>query len=267
MVQAGATTYDYNALGQRVRKTTGSVSTHFIYSPTGQLLAEGTQAQYIYSGGELVGYIKNNQLYYVHNDHLARPEVITDSSATVVWRAQLEAFDRTVLTSSIGTFNIGFPGQYWDSEKQSWYNYFRDYDATTGRYLQSDPIGLAGGLNTYGYVEGNPVTWFYPEGLLKQDNRWGYPKKMWNWAHRHFDGFNDMKGPNGQIGKEGAKEIFEEWSGKGKPAPKVPVATTFLSTLLAKLVAREQCAMGDIQACAMYKMLGGEVTRVCDGFV
>ena len=165
MVQAGATTYDYNALGQRVRKTTGSVSTHFIYSPTGQLLAEGTQAQYIYLGGELVGYIKNNQLYYVHNDHLARPEVITDSSATVVWRAQLEAFDRTVLTSSIGTFNIGFPGQYWDSEKQSWYNYFRDYDATIGRYLQSDPIGLAGGLNTYGYVEGNPVTYIDPLGL------------------------------------------------------------------------------------------------------
>lgn len=75
-----------------------------------------------------------NQLYYVHNDHLGRPEVITDSSATIVWRAQLEAFDSTVLTSSIGAFNIGFPGQYWDSEKQSWYNYFRDYDATTGRY-------------------------------------------------------------------------------------------------------------------------------------
>jgi len=134
-------------------QTTGSVSTHFIYSPTGQLLAEGTQAQYIYLGGELVGYIKNNQLYYVHNDHLARPEVITDSSATVVWRAQLEAFDRTVLTSSIGTFNIGFPGQYWDSEKQSWYNYFQDYDATTGRYLQSVLIGLSGGINTYAYVE------------------------------------------------------------------------------------------------------------------
>ncbi|WP_276317314.1 hypothetical protein [Pseudidiomarina mangrovi] len=39
--------------------------------------------------------------------------------------------------SSIGDFNIGFPGQYWDEEKQSWYNYFRDYDATTGRYMQS----------------------------------------------------------------------------------------------------------------------------------
>ena len=97
----------------------------------------GTSKQYIYFGGELVGYISNNKLYYVHNDHLGRPEVLTDSQAAAVWRAQLEAFDRTVLMSSIGDFNIGFPGQYWDEEKQSWYNYFRDYDATTGRYMQS----------------------------------------------------------------------------------------------------------------------------------
>jgi RHS repeat-associated protein len=73
--------------------------------------------------------------------------------------------------SAIGDYNLGFPGQYYDAEGASWQNWFRTYDGSVGRYTQSDPIGLAGGLNTYAYVGGNPVQHVDVSGLCEDKPR------------------------------------------------------------------------------------------------
>jgi RHS repeat-associated protein len=69
---------------------------------------------------------------------------------------------------------LRFPGQYYDQESNNYYNYFRDYDSATGRYVQEDPIGLYGGFNTYIYVHDNPVKYIDPTGEILPAAAAGY---------------------------------------------------------------------------------------------
>jgi RHS repeat-associated protein len=83
---------------------------------------------------------------------------MTNTARTVVWDARYAPFGEEHAIAGAAYNDERFPGQLFDEETAFHYNYFRDYDPRTGRYLQSDPIGLSGGLNTYAYASGNPVT-------------------------------------------------------------------------------------------------------------
>jgi len=109
-------------------------------------------------------------LYFIHTDHLNTPRLIADASQQTVWTwDNTEPFGASAPNenpSALGTFEFAlrFPGQYADKETNLAYNYFRDYDPAIGGYVQSDPIGLQGGLNTYAYVDASALAYADPRG-------------------------------------------------------------------------------------------------------
>jgi RHS repeat-associated protein len=146
-------------------------SAHYVYLPT----PNGPMPIATYTG---------NRHYAVHTDHLNTPRRLTQSNKQVAWQWAFSAFgdeqpttgkNRYVdpaTTPNAGsttiadvTFNLRYPGQYFDKESGLSYNYFRSYDAKTGRYTQSDPIGLDGGWNKFGYADGDGINNFDRWGL------------------------------------------------------------------------------------------------------
>lgn len=113
----------------------------------------------------------SSDIRFIHGDHLGTPQFATDEEGQVVWSATYLPFGAATVDEDPDgdgiayELNMRFPGQYYDAETGLHYNYFRDYDPGTGRYIQSDPIGLTGGMNTYGYVEQNPLRYFDSHGL------------------------------------------------------------------------------------------------------
>lgn len=177
--------YSINGSGQRVRKydSTGGTSTViFVYDQAGHLLGEYDRSgdamrEYIWLGDELIavftpapGFPSLAAAYFVHTDHLGAPRAVLDRSDQLRWRWLAEPFGTTPPETNPGglgefTLHLRLPGQYFDTESGLHYNHHRDYDASIGRYTQSDPIGLAGGINTYAYVESDPVSYTDPDGL------------------------------------------------------------------------------------------------------
>lgn len=209
--------YQYNGLGQRVMKTlyqdNGSGPEEFqvfvfYYDQQGRLIQNSIyrpntpvgvrhmrDRQFIWMDDMPVGYLETvyrvngsvltEDLHYITADHLNAPAFATNQSGVMSWKWDRDAFGLGELDLDPDgdgvnvNIRLRFPGQYDDEESITFYNYFRDYDPTTGRYMQSDPIGLSGGINTFTYANSDPMAYVDPTGLKSRCIPWFSEKTDW----------------------------------------------------------------------------------------
>jgi RHS repeat-associated protein len=182
----GTTSFTINALGERITKSgplTPGGTNVFHYDPTGKLITTSVAGQdnwtdILYLGNTpvamLTGAAATPAISILQADHLDTVVSIMSAAAVQVWRWDRDPYGAFVPNEdpdgdgNLVRFDLRFPGQYLDRETGLHYNYFRDYDPAIGRYVQSDPIGLAGGVNTYSYVNANPLSYADPTGEFAQ---------------------------------------------------------------------------------------------------
>jgi RHS repeat-associated protein len=188
-----AMNYLYNGKGERVYRYGNGTAVTTVYDEAGRWIGDyDGNGQPIQQAiwlddlpvGLLVGAGAAQKLYYLQPDALGTPRVVIDPVRNLaVWRWDLagEAFGDSAPEEDVDADGVAFvldmrfPGQRYDAATGFNYNYFRDYDPGTGRYIQSDPIGLLGGANTYGYANEDPLVFFDFFGLAAEIN-W-YPQR------------------------------------------------------------------------------------------
>jgi len=158
---------EYDALGRRTRKTWAGRTTEYFWSGD-QLAAEvdpdGRLRLYVYADPlALTPFLfldfesvdappESARRYFVFTDQIGAPLAIEDDDGYEVWRANISPYGNAeISTNSSVSFNLRFPGHYFDEELGLHYNRFRYYDPALGRFLQSDPVGILGGVNVYAY--------------------------------------------------------------------------------------------------------------------
>jgi RHS repeat-associated protein len=168
--------YGYDGWGRRITREThgvGAATRHYIYDQNGLPIAEtdgagNTLREYIWLEGRLIGVTSGSgagsTLYHVHGGHVGQPLRMTSSSKAVVWDVDMEPFGQAAQVVALTDIDLRLPGQWEQFEAGLYQNWWRDYDPTTGRYLQPDRLGLGGGPNMYSYANQSPLTYIDPDG-------------------------------------------------------------------------------------------------------
>ncbi len=206
-----AASYTYNSFGERIRKVvynnSGNKVTYFLYDGntlTGEYREDGeAYSQYIYLQ-DITPIVKleRTRAFAIHTDQLGVPRRMSDDAGQLVWDADYTPYGKAFVSLEKNKLDLRLPGQYHDEETGTHYNYFRDYDPQTGRYITVDPIGLKGGTNFYAYLSANPLAGSDQLGLFPT-----FSGGMTSITHEEYDRLKSYS--DAENGKEFFNYLFE----------------------------------------------------------
>jgi RHS repeat-associated protein len=193
-IPRGAYTYDYlhRLVARDIQSGVGMV--HRVHDLDGNVIAEYhasgyLMTEYVWLEDRPIAVIADAggtpRTLWVHTDHLERPFLMTNAAGNVVWEASYRPFGEVASITGAETLDYRFPGQWFQMESGLHYNCHRHYDATTGRYVSPDPIGMPDGPSRYAYVLNSPLMGVDREGL-----RWLSGPGGGRWWCADFTGLN-----------------------------------------------------------------------------
>jgi RHS repeat-associated protein len=214
---AFTSTYRYDGLGRRIEKVANGQTKRYVYDGEDILLeyngSNVLQARYTHGPGidEPIAVTKGSNTFFYHQDGLGTVTDLTDSTGATTKSYSYDAYGTIVDQTGTVDQPYSYTGREFDSETGLYYYRARYYDATTGRFLQKDPIGFRGGINVYSYVGANPAALIDPYGLAglwREESSPGEPG-----PHQSL-GFGDPNGKNGNY-SFGVKEGESPFGGGG----------------------------------------------------
>ena len=166
-------TYRYDGLGRRIEKVANGQTKRYVYDGEDILLEyDGSnvlQARYTHGPGidEPIAMTKGSATYFYHQDGLGTVTELTDSAGATAKSYSYDAYGNIVDQTGSVDQPYTYTGREFDSESGLYYYRARNYDATTGRFLQKDPIGVLNNVNLYPYARNNSTNLVAPLGLIE----------------------------------------------------------------------------------------------------
>lgn len=165
-----AASFQYDALGRRIQKTVGGTTTAYLYDGLNpvQELSGATPTVNLLTGVNLDEFFRRTDSTGdrdIITDALGSTLALADSAGTIQTSYAYDPYGNTAQTGQASTNPFQYTGREND-ETGLFYYRARYYSPQLQRFIASDPIGLAGGINTYAYVQNNPLRYSDPSGLV-----------------------------------------------------------------------------------------------------